>query len=113
MFYCTLYQKTSGTDRVRLCLSFSEEQEAINAEMEITQAAKNLDAKITKYSRHNYSQYKFRKVVMIGHINCPGPNSNEIFTVDSNKREITCSAPSLTLHCLSSPDNLLHSRVMH
>ena len=85
MFYCTLYQKTSGTDRVRLCLSFSEEQEALNAEMEITQAAKNLGARITKY-RH--SRYNFiRKVEMIGHINCLGPNSNEIFIADSNKRE--------------------------
>lgn len=84
MFYCTLYQATSGTDRVRLCLAFNTEQEARDAENIIIQAAKTLGATIED---DNYHSYGYRRINMIGHINCLGPNSNEIFVVDNNKLE--------------------------
>lgn len=83
MFYCTLYQETSGTDRVRVALAFFEEQGAINAEKEIIQAAKNLGAKIEE--RDWRPMIDLRKVEMKGHINYPGLDSNEIFIVDTNK----------------------------
>ena len=83
MFYCTLYQETSGTDRVRVALAFSEEQGAVNAEKEIIQAAKNLGAKIEE--RDWRPMLPLRRVEMKGHINYPGLDSNEIFIVDNNK----------------------------
>jgi hypothetical protein len=85
MFYCTIYQKTSGTDRVRLCLSFSKEQEALDAEAEIIKAAKNLGARIAEASLRGF--YGTKKVEMIGHIACPGPNSSEIFIIDNNRTD--------------------------
>jgi hypothetical protein len=85
MFYCTLYQETSGTARVRLILAFAEERDAYNAEIEITKAAKSLAAKIEERKVRKW--YGFRQVIMIGHIHCPGPTGNEIFVVDNNKVE--------------------------
>lgn len=85
MFYCTLYQKTSGTDRVRLILAFTGEQDAYNAETEIIKAAESLGAKIEEYDVRQW--YGFRQVIMTGHIHCPGPTGNEIFVVDNNKGE--------------------------
>lgn len=82
MFYCTLYQETSGTARVRLILAFMEEQDAYNAEREVIRAAKSLGAKIAENQ-----WYDFRETRMTGHIHCPGPTGNEIFVVDNNKGE--------------------------
>jgi hypothetical protein len=83
MFYCTLYQETSGTDRVRLILAFTEEQDAHNAEKEIVRAAKNLRAEVEE---HDWRPIlPLRKVKMKGHINYPGPDNNEIFIFDTNK----------------------------
>lgn len=85
MFYCTLYQETSGTARVRLILAFTEEQDAHNAEIEVVKVAKSLGARTEERKLRKW--YGFRQVLMVGHIHCPGPAGNEIFVVDNNKVE--------------------------
>jgi hypothetical protein len=85
MFYCTLYQETSGTARVRLILAFTEERDAYNAETEVVKAAKSLGARTEERKVRKW--YGFNQTLMAGHIHCPGPAGNEIFVVDNNKGE--------------------------
>jgi hypothetical protein len=85
MFYCTLYQETSGTARVRLILAFTEERDAYSAEAEVIKAAKSLGARTEERKVHKW--YGFRQTLMAGHIHCPGPAGNEIFVADNNKGE--------------------------
>lgn len=99
MFYCTLYQKTSGTDRVRVALSFSEKQEAINAAVELAKAAKSLGAKVSTYDHNNsyslslsnyertYSASIAESTRIEGHIVYTGFDSPEIFKVDAGRTE--------------------------
>lgn len=99
MFYCTLYQKTSGTDRVRVALSFSGKQEAINAAAEIIRVAKSLGAKVSTYdynNRHSVGPYNYERTYSAsisestrieGHIVYTGFDSHEIFSTDTGRTE--------------------------
>lgn len=99
MFYCTLYQKTSGTDRVRVALSFSSKQEAINAAAEIIRVAKSLGAKVSTYdynNRHSVGPYNYEHTYSAsisestrieGHIVYTGFDSHEIFSTDTSRTE--------------------------
>lgn len=82
MFYCTIYQNISKQDpkgRIRLCLSFYEEQEAIKATKEAIKIARNLGASIFQ-NRHD------GHFIIRGNIDCLGPESNEIFTAGEREK---------------------------